>query len=78
MAVSADYWLYTDEPVDTGLMFQQAPTTDPSASPPRAAVADVDDDDEASPSSVVMMVTTNSGLWRICVYPKVDHSGDDY
>jgi len=72
IAVSADYWLYTDEPVNTGLMPELAPTTE-------AAPDDVHDDDDADlPSTVVMMVTTNSGLWRICVYPKVDYSGENH
>jgi len=69
VAVSADYWLYTEEPIDTGLMPQLAPTTE-------ASPADLDDQDEGSQSSVVMMVTTNSGLWRMCVYSEVDYAGD--
>jgi len=67
VAVSADYWLYTDEPIDTGMVPQLAPTTD-------SVPGDTHDADDESLSSVVVMVTTNSGLWRVCVYPKVDYS----
>jgi len=66
IAVSADYWLYTDEPVDTGMPPQPTPT---------AQGGHDDDADPVAPSSVVAMVTTHSGLWRICVDSKFDYTG---
>jgi len=75
VAVSADYWLYTDEPIDTGMMPHLAPTAE---DPPGNVDDQADEADAMSPSSVVSMVTTNSGLWRICVYPKVDLTGERY
>jgi len=74
VAISADYWLHTDEPIDTELT--PPPGMEPPADdlPPPAA-----DSDEADvvgpPSSVVAMVATHSGLWRFCVVAKLDFTG---
>jgi len=78
VAVSADYWLYTDEPIDTGMMPHLAPTEEnaPGNVDDQADVAD--EADAMAPSSVVTTVTTNSGLWRICVYAKFDLAGEHY
>ena len=43
-----------------------------------AAPAEESDDEVVQLSSVVTMVTTNSGLWRVCVYAKIDYTGDVY
>lgn len=65
VAVSVDYWLYTDEPIDTALTHDE-----------QHAVDDVPD--AAPPSSIVTMVATHSGLWRFCIDAKVDYTDEEY
>jgi len=78
VAVSADYWLYTDEPMDPGLP-PTAPGDDGDAT--AAAPGDRDQDagtqDEAESTSSVVMVATHSGLWRFCIDDKVDFTGEN-
>jgi len=69
IAVSADYWLHTDEPIDTEL----APLAAGDDTPPPAA--DDADATAAEPLSIVTMVATHSGLWRVCIDAKVDYTG---
>lgn len=61
VAVSVDYWLYTDEPLDTGLTHDKDD-------------GDANVADEARPSTSVTMVATHSGLWRFCIVAKVDYT----
>jgi len=63
VAVSVDYWLYTDEPIDTELTHDED---------------DIDADvvDAETPSSIVTMVATHSGLWRFCIDAKADYIGE--
>ena len=75
VAVSADYWLYTDEPVDTGITPLLTETTQET---PGSVKDEANTADELQLSSVVTMVNTNSGLWRICVYSKADYTGENY
>jgi len=70
VAVSADYWLHTDEPIDTEL----APLAAGDDPPPPAAADDADAT-AAEPLSIVTMVATHSGLWRVCIDAKVDYTG---
>jgi len=67
VAVSTDYWLYTDEPADIALAVQE----------PHDSTGDDDHSaDEVVTSSTVTMISTNSGLWRICVYSKDNFTGN--
>jgi len=72
VAISTDYWLYTDEPIDTGLKPELPPIAD-------ATQGDVDETDSTDvvPVSSVGIFTTNSGLWRMCIYAKVDYTGEN-
>lgn len=78
VAVSADYWLYTDEPIDTKLPPTAGDDGDEQAATPGDGDQDAGVEDAAEQSSIVMMVATHSGLWRFCIDAKVDFTDEDY